>query len=73
MLHGTPYAGLVGNPHHLTWLTNVVDRNSCKFMCSTGNFLYREDLATLLGELFADVVDPKEDTTAEEAIPEQAE
>ena len=68
MMRGTPYAGLVGNPHHLTWLTNVVDRNSCKFMCTTGNFLYQEDLATLLGELFADVVDPKEDTTAEEAI-----
>ena len=68
MMRGTPYAGLVGNQHHLTWLTNVVDRNSCKFMCSTGNFLYQEDLATLLGELFADVVDPKEDTTAEAAI-----
>lgn len=35
-----------------------------------GNFLYQEDLATLLAELFADVVDPKEDTTAEEAIQE---
>jgi hypothetical protein len=70
MQRGTPYVALVANTHHLTWLTNVVDRNSCKYMCTTGNFLYQEDLATLLAELFADVVDPKEDTTAEEAIQE---
>ena len=68
MQRGTPYLGLVGNAHHLTWLTNVVDRNSCQYMCTTGNFLYQEDLATLLSELFADVVDAKEDQTAEEAI-----
>ena len=68
MQRGTPYLGLVGNAHQLTWLTNVVDRNSCQYMCTTGNFLYQEDLATLLSELFADVVDAKEDQTAEEAI-----
>ena len=68
MTRGTPYAGLVGNQHHLIWLTNVVDRSSCKFMCTTGNFLCQEDLATLLEELFADVVDPKEDTTVEGVI-----
>ena len=68
MQRGTPYLGLLGNAQHLTWLTNVIDRNACKFMCTTGNFLYQEDLATLLNELFADVVDPKDDATAEEAI-----
>ena len=68
MARGTPYLGLVGHPQLLSWLTNVVDRSSCRYMCTTGNFLYQEDLATLLTELFADVVDPKEDTTAEEAL-----
>ena len=68
MRRGMPYVGLVSNAQHLTWLTNVVDRSSCKYMCTTGNHLYQEDLATLLAELFSDVVDPKEDATAEQAI-----
>ena len=68
MMRGTPYLRLVGNAQLLSWLTNVVDRASCKWMCTSGNTLYMEDLATLLSELFADVVDPKEDTTAEEAL-----
>ena len=68
MQRGTPYLGLVGNTQHLTWLTNVVDRSACKYMCETGNFLYQDDLATHLAELFADVVDPKDDPSTEEAL-----
>ena len=68
MQRGTPYLGMVGNSHHLTWLTNVVDRAAAKYITTAGNYLYQEDLAAHLTELFADVVDPKQDTMAEEAL-----
>ncbi len=66
MKRGTPYLGLVGCSGHMTWLANVVDRSSLKFICQSRNCLYQEDLATTLSELFADVVEESADNTAPE-------
>ena len=68
MQRGTQYLGLLGSALHMTWLTTVVDRASLKFICESGSYLYQEDLATHLNELFADVVDPPEDKNLEESI-----
>ena len=68
MSRGIQYLGLVTDPSHLTWLTNVVDRASLKYICASGNLIYQVDLASHLTELFADVLDPHEDETLEEAI-----
>ena len=68
MQRGTQYLGLLGSALHMTWLTTVVDRASLKFICESGSYLYQEDLATHLNELFADVVDPPEDKNLEESM-----
>jgi len=52
----------------MTWLTTVVDRASLKFICESGSYLYQEDLATHLQDLFAELVEPTEDDKLEEAI-----
>ena len=57
---GILYLGLVGSPNYLTWLSNVVDRQSLKYICRGGNFLYQEDLAKVVEELFADAVEDTE-------------
>ena len=68
MQRGNQYLGLIGNSLHMTWLTTVVDRASLKFICESGSYLYQEDLATHLQELFAELVEPPEDDKLEEAI-----
>jgi hypothetical protein len=68
MQRGNQYLGLLGNSLHMTWLTTVVDRASLKFICEAGSYLYQEDLATHLQELFAELVEPPEDNKLEEAI-----
>ena len=64
---GIQYLGLVGNPTHLTWLTNVIDREALKYICTGGNLLYQEDLAKVIEELFADVVE-ENDVQDEEIV-----
>ena len=43
------------------WLTNVIDRASVRQIVKSGTFLYQEDLAESLKEMFGDVVDPEEE------------
>ena len=57
MSAGVQYVGLVSNPNYLTWLTNVLDREALKYICRSGSFLYQEELAKLVEELFADAVE----------------
>ena len=60
MSAGTQYLGLVGHATHLTWLTNVVDREALKYMCKGGIYLCQDYLAKFVEELFADVVEPND-------------
>ena len=66
MSSGIQYLGLVGHPTHFNWLTNVVDREALKYICQGGNYLYQEDLAKVVEELFADTVE--QDDVQDEAI-----
>ena len=54
---GALYVGFVYHKTHLTWLTNVVDRASLKYLVQSGTTLYQEDLATHVKQVFADLVD----------------
>ena len=57
---GALYVGFVYHKTHLTWLTNVVDRASLKYLVQSGTPLYQEDLATHVKQVFADLVEPGE-------------
>ena len=65
---GIAYKGLVGNQTQMQWLTNTIDRASLKFICTAGSFLYQEELAKHIKDLFSDVVDACQDETNDEAI-----
>ena len=54
---GCSYFGFVSDVVHMGWLTNVVDRASCRHIVKSGTFLYEESLATSLKDLFADIVE----------------
>ena len=58
---GATYIGFVYHKTHLQWLTNVVDRNSLKYLTESGSFLYQEDLATHVKQLFEELVEPDGD------------
>ena len=57
---GALYTGFVYHRTHLTWLTNVVDRAAMKYITESGTYLYQEDLATHIKQVFMDLVDPEE-------------
>ena len=57
MMLGIPYLGMVSNATHLSWLTNVIDRASLKYIVQSGHVLYQDDLASLVKDLFADVLE----------------
>ena len=57
---GASYLGFVYHKTHLTWLTNVVDRASMKYLVQSGTTLFQEDLATHVKQLFSDLVEPDE-------------
>ena len=65
---GVSYVGLSSSQVHMQWLVNTVDRASLQFICKAGSFLYQEELATHIRDLFADVVDPQDDKLGDEAI-----
>ncbi len=50
---GIPYFGMCQNAMHMQWLSNVIDRYSLRLTVTSGSFLYREDLAMHISELFA--------------------
>jgi len=56
MARGIPYFGVCANAQHLQWLSNVLDRAALKYIVESGTFLYQEDLATHIKELFSDVL-----------------
>ena len=42
-------------------MVDYVDRNSLKYLTESGSFLYQEDLATHVKQLFEELVAPDED------------
>ena len=71
MSRGITYFGMCGSAAHLQWLSNVLDRAALKYIVESGTFLYMEDLATHIKELFADCLESLE-TTAEDEEAVQA-
>ena len=53
---GIQYCGLVSDPTHLGWLTNVIDRAAVRYIVQSGTFLHQADLADSLKKMFGDVV-----------------
>ncbi len=67
---GIPLSGIVASATHLTWLVNTVDRAALRFICKSGSFLFQEELASHIHELFADLVDTADDTLNDDQIME---
>ncbi len=76
MAAGVQYFGVCATSQHLHWLSNVLDRAALKYIVESGTFLYQEELATHIQELFADVLQsldvPEEDEEAVQASDEEA-
>ena len=72
LVKGIPYFGFVTHSVHLGWLTNVIDRAACRQIAKNGSFLYQEDLAKSLQEMFSDIVEAEDDEAdgAEEEDPD---
>ena len=70
MARGIPYFGICSSPHHLQWLSNVLDRTSLRYIVESGSYLYVEDLATHIQELFADVLESQATEEDEDAVQE---
>lgn len=74
MSRGITYFGMCSSAHHLQWLSNVLDRAALKYIVESGSFLYVEDLATHITELFADVLESfQANEEDEEAVQESDE
>ena len=58
---GIQYCGFVANLTHMGWLSNVVDRAAVRHMVKSGTFLYQQELAESLMDMYADVVAKEED------------
>ena len=54
---GIAYLGIVSNATHLSWLTNVLDRAALQYIVESGHVLYQEDLASLVKDMFADLLE----------------
>ena len=66
MILGIQYCGFVTDPVHMGWLNNVIDRASVRQIVKSGTFLYQEDLAESLKEMFGDVVEVEEEGDGQE-------
>ena len=54
----------------MAWLTNVVDRASVRQIVKSGTFLYQEELAGSLKNMFSDVVAAEEEGGDGQADPD---
>ena len=66
MAKGIQYFGVCVSAPHLQWLSNVLDRASLQYIVASGTFLYQEDLATHVQELFGDVLKSLEPSEQDE-------
>ena len=66
MAQGIAYFGICSSHAHLQWLSNVLDRAALKYIVQSGTFLYQEDLATHIQELFGDVLKSLEPSEEDE-------
>ena len=66
MILGIQYCGFVTDPVHKGWLTNVIDRAAVRQIVKSGTFLYQEDLAVSLKEMFGNIVEAEEEGDGEE-------
>ena len=70
MILGIQYCGFVIDAVHMAWLTNVVDRASVRQIVKSGTFLYQEELAGSLKNMFSDVVAAEEEGGDGQADPD---
>ena len=66
MARGIVYFGICTSAAHLQRLSNVLDRAALKYIVESGTFLYVEDLASHIQELFADILESFETTEEDE-------
>ena len=70
---GIPYLGIVSNVTHVTWLTNVMDRAALQFIVQSGHVLYQDDLAELVKNMFADLLEQRDESQNQDLASEDEE
>ena len=66
MILGIQYCGFCADFGHMGWLSNVIDRASVRQIVKSGTFLYQEELADELKEMFSAIVEPEEENEGQE-------
>ena len=54
---GVQYLGVLTDTHHLSWLTNIIDRESLRLIGESSSAVYQEQMSEHIKEHFADVLD----------------
>ena len=54
---GVQYLGVLTDARHLSWLTNIVDRESLRLIGQSNSAVYQEAMSEHIKEHFADVLD----------------
>ena len=70
MTKGVQYLGVLTDSHHLSWLTNIVDRQALQLIGESSSAVYQEQLGEHIKEHFADVLD---ELNVEEASDDEGE
>ena len=50
------------------WLNNILDRACLKYLCQAGGYLYQEDLAHHIQEVFTDCFSEADEEHTDDAI-----
>ena len=66
MILGIQYCGFVTDPGQAHWLNCVIDRASVRQIVKAGTYLYQEDLAAVLKDMFGEVVEDQEEDHGDE-------
>ena len=53
------YRGFAYDSSHLNLLTNIIDTHALKLVTKEGSLLFQQDLATMVRDLYSDVVAEK--------------
>ena len=70
---GVPYFGMCINHQHHTWLSNVMDRMSLKYITQSGSALHMDDLASQVSDIFADMLASLQEGEEGHAVMEEEE
>ena len=68
MSRGLKYTGFVEGAKHLAWLQNILDTAALRYIAKQGEILYKEDLAEMINQHYADLLETQDDALDVEGL-----